>query len=453
MAITSLGSLGGTSAKSAGTTLSLSPSQSLSIGDWAVWWVAWESAYFFGPDERQNRRLKCTDDGGNYYSSLATWYPPGGASSLAAIFIARIRDTFTTSTTVTFTNAASLTPKAVSGWAFRGTDDATLRWAGLMDNTAGAGSIGVDPPAVTIGGLPSQEYLLLHVLAAEAPDTDAYTWDANYTQIDTHGTSGGAANTNVTCLGGWRIATLTTDTVDVTSDTADRNYDQALVAVCEVAYTPYLPSAPIIDTAVRADEEPLASPPWTTTGRPGFGNDYVRIASNHFARGVLAAGAGSQWWGSAFTSSDFEAYATMTTLGDGGVIYHGSGNGFDSTLDAYGFWYYHRAGDAGANVIFGSPGFNGDPASSNVIPVWRDVLTPLHLGNQYKNPVQHMWVGSASVYEWQAAYYRTAPFVKTGGTIGFNMENDTTVRFQDLGAGDAVVPTTRPTLPYLHVGP
>lgn len=453
MAITSLGSLGGTSAKAAGTTLSLSPSQSLAFGDWAVWWVAWESAYFFGPDELQNRRLKCTDDGGNYYASLVTCYPMGGASSLCAIFLGRVRSTFTTGTTVTFTNAASLTPKAVSGWGFRGSDDTTLRWALLGDRTATAGSIGVDPPAVTIGGLPNQEYLLLHVFAAEAPDTDAYTWDADYTQIDTHGTSGGAANTNVTVLGGWRIATLTTDTVDVTSDTADRNYDQALVAVCEVAFTPYLPSAPIIDTGTRADEEPLASPPWTTTGRPGFGTVNVRIDSDHFARGVLSGGAGSQWWGTGFTSSDFEVYAVMSTLGAAGIVYHGSGNGFDSTLDAYWQGYYTRAGDVGPCVVFGSAGFNGDPAGSTVIPVWRDVLAPLHLGNQYKNPVQHMWVGSAAAYEWQAAYYRTAPNVKTGGTLGFNMEGDATVRWRDLGAGDAVVPTQNIRLPYLHVGP
>lgn len=453
MAITSLGSLGGTSSKSAGTTLSLSPSQSLQIGDWAVWWAGWESNYFFGPDERQNARLMCTDDGGNYYSSLVTWYPPGGASSLVAIFIARIRSVFTTSTTVTFTMSSSLIPKAVSGWAFRGSDDATLRWAGLMDNTGGAGSIGIDPPAVTISGLPSQEYLLLHALAAEAPDTDAYTWDVDYTQIDTHGTSGGAANTNVTILGGWRIATLTTDTVDVQSDTADRNYDQALVAVCEVPYSPYLPSAPIIDTGIRADEEPLASPPWTLTGHPGFGADYVRIDANHFARGVLAGGAGSQWWGTTFTSSDFEVYASMTTLGNAGVVYHATGNGNDSTLTAYWQGYWAHPGGVAASVVFGNAGFGGDPASSNVIRVWRPVAAPLHLGNQFKSPVQHMWVGSASVYEWQAAYYRTTPNVLTGGKVGFNMEGDTVVRWQNLGAGDAVVPTQIVRLPYLHVGP
>ena len=43
MAITSLGSVGGASAKAASTTLTLSPSQSLSVGDWVVWWVAWDS--------------------------------------------------------------------------------------------------------------------------------------------------------------------------------------------------------------------------------------------------------------------------------------------------------------------------------------------------------------------------------------------------------------------------
>ena len=453
MAITSLGSVGGASAKAASTTLTLSPSQSLSVGDWVVWWVAWDSDYFFGPDERQNRVMKCTDDGNNYYTSLFTWYPPGGQSNLVALFAARIRDTFTTSTVVTFTHRSSLVAKAVSGWGFRSSDDSSLRWAVLGDRTVGQGSIGVDPPAQTLTLLPSQEYLLLYTMTAEAPSTDAYTFDPDYTQVDVFGTTGGAANTNITIIGGWRIATLTTDTVDIQSDTADRSYDQAYTAMCEVPYTPYLPSAPVLDTGVRADEEPLASPPWTLTGHPGFQTDYVRIVSDHFARGVLASGGGSQWWGTSYTSNDFEVYATMTTLGIGGLIYHASGNGDDSTLAGYWQGRHLRGGDVGTCIVFGDAGGGGEPDGSGVMVVWRDVLAPLHLGNQYKNPVMHMWVGSASAYEWQAAYYRTFTGVRTGGKVGFNMEGDTTVRWQDFGAGDAVVPTTTIQLPFLHVGP
>jgi hypothetical protein len=453
VAIASLGSLGGTSAKASGTTLAVSPSQTLALGDWVVWWVAWESDYFFGPDGLQNGVLKCTDDGGQIYTSLATAYPTGGASSLAAIFLARVRSTFTTSTVVTFTHRSSLIPKAVSGWAFRPSNDATLRWASYAYRTNGVGSIGIDPPSIDQTLLANQENLFLHCLAAEAPSTDSYTWDADYTQIDTFGTTGGAASSNVTVLGGWRIATLTVDTVDVQSDTADRNYDQVLTAVTEVAYSPYLPTAPILDDFNRADEEPLAAPPWQLGGRPGTGAVYMRVASLLGARGLLAAGAGSQWWGTSFSSNDFETYFALDTVGLATAYFHATGDGNNSTLDAYLFGYDLGGQDVSREFVFGDAGNAGGATNGNCLKTWGPAAAPQVVGCQFKSPVLHLWLGANAAWEWQAALYATAPHIRTTGKVGMSMGGDAATRVLYVGAGDAVVPVQNVRLPYLHVGP
>src|SRR3989304_3546894 len=48
----------------------------------------------------------------------------------------------------------------------------------------------LDPGAITPGSLTSREYLWIHGLAGEGPQTDAYTWDADYTQVSGNGTTG-----------------------------------------------------------------------------------------------------------------------------------------------------------------------------------------------------------------------------------------------------------------------
>lgn len=93
---------------------------------------------------------------------------------------------------------------------------------------------GADPGAITLGSLPSRAYLWVWALAGEGPNTDAYTFDADYTTITGAGTTGGGAASNMHVRMGYRLFTGTTDTVDVTSTTADRDYAQALAALYEV---------------------------------------------------------------------------------------------------------------------------------------------------------------------------------------------------------------------------
>ena len=109
-------------------------------------------------------------------------------------------------------------------------------------------------PNLTLSSLPSQAYLFLHILGVEGPDTDAYTWDADYTQITTTGTTGGTDTDNVHIRGGYRIATLTGDTVGITSTTADRDLVHGLFALGEVTLTATFPEYDLLDDFDRSDE-------------------------------------------------------------------------------------------------------------------------------------------------------------------------------------------------------
>lgn len=95
-----------------------------------------------------------------------------------------------------------------------------------------------DPGAVTLSSLTSSglPYLFLHGLVGNGYDSDEYTWDSDYTRMVGYG----GRETSATVTGikhvrsGYRIATLTGDTVDVTSTTADRIYAQLLLALGSV---------------------------------------------------------------------------------------------------------------------------------------------------------------------------------------------------------------------------
>jgi hypothetical protein len=132
--------------------------------------------------------------------------------------------------TANLSNAASRDATAISAWKFTKAASVTVLIAGTPATLA---TDALDPGAITLGSLTSRAYLWIHGLAGEGPQTDAYTWDADYSQITGNGTTGSAAASNMHVRGGYRIFTGTTDTVDVTSDTADRDYAQILAALYE----------------------------------------------------------------------------------------------------------------------------------------------------------------------------------------------------------------------------
>ncbi len=453
MAFASVGSRGTNTAKAAGATLSLSPTATIAAGQLLAVWASWDNR---ATDGIYSPILMCTDSVGNIYVTVFCDDPTtGGANTkpMGAIFLSRLRAQLATTDTLTITCGSALpVAKAVSLWEFSLTSSG-FRWA-TSDRTANLRNIGVDPGAVTILGLDSQQYLLLHVLGAEAPSTDAYTWDADYTQITAAGTTGGAADTNITVLGGWRIATLTTDTVDVTSDTADRDYTQGLCAIAEIPEASF-PTTPVLDSFTRADEDPLAAPAWEAlTCTAGTGTGGLRLLSNVAARQAIGTGIGGQWWGTSVAQNDAEVFATMTTAptvaGDLlGLGLHGAGCGNAGNRTGYGLEWTKKpsANAAGDYITIDKAGF---AAITKHALIWRDVAAGNKLGVQRKGKVNSVWLDVGAGWEWVAAVYHTlATESFSSGKLGLILHN-TSPRADDFGGG--AIPSLGHLLPLLHVG-
>lgn len=180
-----------------------------------------------------------TDSAGNTYTKAKAWVNGQAAAQTGA------------SVSIWF---SKLTSQLNSGGTITATFDATAsRDAAAMlaiEFTIGAGNVvsvegsatqsddAVDPSALTISGLTNQEYLWFHALAAEGPNSDTYSFDPDYSLNNGNGTTGGGAQTNMHIRAEYRIFTGTTDTVDMTSNTADRDYAQAYVALKEAGAPP-----------------------------------------------------------------------------------------------------------------------------------------------------------------------------------------------------------------------
>ena len=120
----------------------------------------------------------------------------------------------------------------------------TKGYSRLHATTATLATDGADPGSISLSDLDSaKNYLIISALSGEGPNTDAYTADADYTMLGNDGsgaasgTTGGSTATNQHARLAYRLnfTGSTTDTVNHTSLTADRDYAQALIAFYEAA--------------------------------------------------------------------------------------------------------------------------------------------------------------------------------------------------------------------------
>jgi hypothetical protein len=311
--ISSVGSLGSTNAKVAGQTLTLTTTATVEVGNLIYVAIAWDpnnATTNTGPYDPQ---MACSDSAGNVYMCMGSAQNAGDVH--VAHFLAHVRTELPFGATITAKQTFNTTrvAKAMSAWEFSVTSGAfALYDTSTINNTQGA-----DPPAFTPSMSSTREWLLLHALGAEGPNTDAYTWDSDYTQVTGDGTTGGANDSNVHIRAGFRIATLSSDTINVTSDTADRDYAQSVGIVFE-----YDPSEgpeglgiDILDDFNRSDEDPLSDGgAWDTTNNFNSTNEFCEVSSNVCKQldTIVEEGAGSATVAS--FSGDGEVFATVAAL-------------------------------------------------------------------------------------------------------------------------------------------
>lgn len=229
MTIASIGQAGTASEKTSDTSLVFSPTNQLDAGNAAVLWVAIDN---ISTADGVTSDVSASDSKGNTWTKIREQTETEAGVALdgatGALFMCRgIATTILTSDTITISLSGNSTAKGAVVWEYSLAANMQLTLEQVVF-TSGSG----DVASISVTSLPSREYLLVHLIAME--NITALTEDADYTEITETGPTGGAGDTNVTVSGGWRIATLTTDTIDAAT-TPDREHVQFLAALYETS--------------------------------------------------------------------------------------------------------------------------------------------------------------------------------------------------------------------------
>lgn len=448
MSFTALGSLGSASNKVASQTLTLSPSRLVpgNSGRLIAVFVAWEGDRNYSDGAGfHDSSIACTDSVGNLYSELQS----GLYDVSDSMFLTYVDNDLTTGDTITITHrATTLKAKAISAEEFSiEVGNRFMIWRDKLQVREDPNDGDARGGPLTISGLDSgTEYLFLHCMGNNRPSSDSYTWDSDYTQIVSGGTTGGLANTNVTLRGGYRIVSgITSDTVDINNNTADTtNMRQGFVAISETTVDFNFPTFPNLDTFNRANEDPLAQPPWNqaTTGGPGFQTARLRVVSNKCARSlVTGSGEGSMWWLATIPAGDDgEVFVTLDTVNTGvyTAFCFANGAGQDTTLDSYAIESSTVGGARPDIYSFGEAANSGNGVSTPVY-IWHDRANGHKMGLQMRDSgVQiHLWLDLGSGWRWASGWHKTT-FVKNGGKFGLNIGGDSVARFDDFGGGTSI---------------
>lgn len=373
--ITPIGSLGTANEKStASIQLDMAVSRTVAVDRLLVAYVAWDSVYSIFQDNMMEHAFQCRDTQDNVWCLIAVHTDRQDFFNTGAwtgIFVCQVINELTDTDTISVEADASFlgihAAKCISVEEF---DITGYKWA----QAGGYGNVYVglsiyyglespasQPAAIALDLGRGRPWLELHSLGTEAPDTDSFTWDSNWTEITGTGTTGGADDTNILLRGGYRIAAEQVTSVSVTNDTdSTRDNTQTLTAIGLIKITEF-PNTPLIDDFNRADEYPMDGGLWITThvflesGEAYFGAFGQVIDNQMTGPGGSAL---SEAWGPCQ-----EAYATVSQF-DNTVLLHVCtiGNSVSGNMEGYATsWMptgaFSNLGDA---MYLGGSGSQGD---------------------------------------------------------------------------------------------
>lgn len=232
MAWSSGGSVGTAQSKTAGSSIALTTSAAVAVGEVVVLVVAKDNVAT--TDGATSEVTGVSDSSGNTWSKAGEFTNgQGGAASGAtcAIWYTQATTAISSGGTITANFSSSVTAKAVSAWKWAVGSGSTVD----VVATATRADDGADPGAVSLSGLTNAEYLFLRGIAGETNSTAQITPTASWTALSTAQTSGGGAASNMAVRGEWRIQTAS----GATSDPSWTAVDSAsvLVALREQATT------------------------------------------------------------------------------------------------------------------------------------------------------------------------------------------------------------------------
>lgn len=457
MSWASIGSRGTATLKTAGADLSFSPTATIPAGQVLIVCIAWAIDYTRTP-EGANWPAACVHDSkGNLYTQL------GGTSweSHTAIFIGTIESTLTTGDTITVHHRnPGHEPKALTSWAF--SRDTTKVWARYHDPNGG-GCTNCIGATVGIGGSGAQyefrgETLIVNAMSSMGPETDSYTYDADYTPMVKAGTTGGSPESNITVTAQFRISSVLNDQATMTRD-VNRNTDVTITALYEVHYQEDFPRFPLLDDFNRANEDPLDAasiggvptggtwdpfdPPTFCTN--GYAGGELRIDGNQVRKSAITPfGAGGQWWTEPYFGCYAESYVTIPTKGQAGVHLDGGGCGHQANMGGYAaFWNPLYSNYIADDLI--ESGFTGQTGhvAGNALRTALDIADGYRIGLQRDSRLGwpalpqhniHCWIDRGSGWEWVNAWNEVV-FGPYQGRVGIGVWGDVLTRLDDFGAG------------------
>jgi hypothetical protein len=238
LSFASVGTLGSAQSKTSTTTVVVTTGATAEAGNLVIVESAWDNT---DTSDGETTRLSVADSASNTWTKIAEYTDSEGSAAAdgatVAVWFSVLDNQLGSGGTITVTSTDARVAKAANAWEFTIDEDAVL----VQDYVTLAGGTGGNPGPITISDLPSREYLMIHALASERTQATTFTQDADYTDITWQGTTGGATNDNMRIIGGFRIATLTGDTVDVEASTSAAESAQILAAIYEDAEAEPIP--------------------------------------------------------------------------------------------------------------------------------------------------------------------------------------------------------------------
>lgn len=218
MGIASLTSLGSVSDKTAGTSITLTTTDSADPSILVVVIVAKDNAAT--ADGNTSEVTSVTDTAGTSYVKAREFCNAQGAAdagATVAIYYGIPPVKLNTGDTIVANFSDSRTASCLSAWSYLIGVGSTMAVVGSGDLANDA----ADPGSIAISGLTSGEYLYVRATAGEVASGLNWTATASYTNFANASTAGGASDTNMAIRGEFIIATGTGSTSDPTWTAAD----------------------------------------------------------------------------------------------------------------------------------------------------------------------------------------------------------------------------------------
>ena len=296
--ITYIGNIGSMTSKTSGTNLVINTTAAVAAGD--------DIIIAYATDPNANVSFSLIDSVGNTYTQVG--YAVNTGQLRTYIFAAYNVNALPSGSTITINAGVAVTARAAVASVFSGLADENV-----LDQThTGTGSSAAPSSGATLTTSQAEE-LLIGAIGTDGPDGDpAGTWENSFTAGPRLGTTGGAADANITASMGWRIVSATGAYTAAKSGITSRAW-AALIATFKAEPDPNAPRITITGTPLSAFSSVPGNPSpeqtYTASGSNLTG-DIAITAPSDFQISLTSGGG----WGSLLTLPQSGGSVAPTTI-------------------------------------------------------------------------------------------------------------------------------------------